>query len=63
MTARPALIPPGSWPARMCAELAEGRQPDPTIMALVDALARDMARDDHEREQAMPSRQEPASVT
>jgi hypothetical protein len=35
---------------------------DPALIALVDALARDIAREDHKREMAMPSRQEPFRV-
>jgi hypothetical protein len=50
MTGRPSLIPPPPEPL------------DPAIIALVDALARDMAREDHRRERAMPPRQDLISV-
>jgi hypothetical protein len=32
---RPAIIPPGSWPRRMCAELAAGYCGEPTVKAFL----------------------------
>ena len=38
MTARPSLIPPGSWPARMCAELAAAYCGELTVEAFMSRV-------------------------
>jgi hypothetical protein len=41
MSPRPAVIPAGSWPRRMCAELAAGYCGEPTVEAFIVRVGRD----------------------
>lgn len=38
---RPAMIPPGSWPRRMCAELAAAYCGERTVEAFMDRVGSD----------------------
>jgi hypothetical protein len=38
---RPAMIPPGSWPRRMCAELAAAYCGERTVEAFIDRVGSD----------------------
>jgi hypothetical protein len=44
MSIRHALIPPGSWPARMCAELAAGYCGEPTVEAFIARVGSEYPR-------------------
>jgi hypothetical protein len=44
MTARPSMIPPGSWPARMSAELAAGYCGEPTVEAFMQRVGSEYPR-------------------
>jgi hypothetical protein len=41
---RPALIPAGSWPRRMCAELAAGYCGEPTVDAFMSRVGAEYPR-------------------
>jgi hypothetical protein len=41
---RPAVIPLGSWPRRMCAELAAGYCGEPTVEAFIARVGKEYPR-------------------